>query len=342
MTEKPEEDSTQIEFHSSYAKNIFRAEFRPQLPERNELFFPGRLAYVIELEDEFAESDIPTTLIRSKADCPNVESHTTLTTNDIVINKLTQILSYLRQGARANKKLKRKDKDKTKEDVGVEEKPLKLTDESIYGDIGDYVPSTSKSSDDKRDKRKRREYFDKSGEDDEWRSDRYRTWSDVKREKDSSTASALIQEATMGLPSFQRKDEQKSRSSKILSKLQEPDSYAECYPGAPETADAIDDSDDDVDYTKMDMGNKKGPVGRWDFDSQEEYSHYMNQKEALPKAAFQYGVKMADGRKTRRTAGKKDEKAELDREWQKISQIIAKRKATEEDRGEPEYKVPRY
>lgn len=50
-----------------------------------------------------------------------------------------------------------------------------------------------------------------------------------------------------------------------------------------ESADAIDDSDDEADYTKMDQGNKKGPVGRWDFDTQEEYSSYMSHKEALPK-----------------------------------------------------------
>ena len=48
-------------------------------------------------------------------------------------------------------------------------------------------------------------------------------------------------------------------------------------------ADAIDDSEDEADYTKMDQGNKKGPVGRWDFDTQEEYSDYMANKEALPK-----------------------------------------------------------
>ena len=50
-----------------------------------------------------------------------------------------------------------------------------------------------------------------------------------------------------------------------------------------EAADAIDDSEDEVDYTKMDQGNKKGPIGRWDFDTQEEYSDYMANKEALPK-----------------------------------------------------------
>jgi IK cytokine len=36
-------------------------------------------------------------------------------------------------------------------------------------------------------------------------------------------------------------------------------------------------------------------VGRWDFDTAEEYADYMSKKEALPKAAFQYGVKMAEG-----------------------------------------------
>ena len=43
------------------------------------------------------------------------------------------------------------------------------------------------------------------------------------------------------------------------------------------------------------QGNKKGPVGRWDFDTPDEYADYMSKKEALPKAAFQYGVKMSEG-----------------------------------------------
>ena len=42
------------------------------------------------------------------------------------------------------------------------------------------------------------------------------------------------------------------------------------------------------------------------------------------RAAFQYGVKMNDGRKTRRFGGLSDkakEKAKLNREWQKISRV---------------------
>ncbi len=59
-----------------------------------------------------------------------------------------------------------------------------------------------------------------------------------------------------------------------------------------ESADAYGDSDDEVDYTKMDQGNKKRPVGRWDFDTQEEYSSYMSNKEALPKYGAIFSVKI--------------------------------------------------
>lgn len=47
--------------------------FRSGQLERNELFLPGRMAYVVDLDDEFTDTDIPTTLIRSKADCPSME-----------------------------------------------------------------------------------------------------------------------------------------------------------------------------------------------------------------------------------------------------------------------------
>jgi len=133
------------------------------VPARNELFAPGRMAYVIELEDENAETDIPTTLLRSRKDCPGQEvnlsdfimifglikhfkqSQATLSTNDIVINKLAQILSYLRQGKNQSKKAK-----KLKEKAGMENTmapPKPRNDDSIYGNIGDYVASNKKGSD---------------------------------------------------------------------------------------------------------------------------------------------------------------------------------------------------
>ena len=51
----------------------------------------------------------------------------------------------------------------------------------------------------------------------------------------------------------------------------------------------------------------------------------MSKKEALPKAAFQYGVKMNEGRKTRGKVGAKNDKAKLDKEWNKVRSEIIRR-----------------
>lgn len=139
-----EDPKEKQEIRSSLAKNIHRVLFDKSLPERNELFAPGRMAYVVDLEDEFGESDVPTTVIRSKTDCPDVEATATLSANDIVIQKLTQILSYLRQGHRG-KKLKKK--MLAKDGEGRVADPA--ADEGIFGSSEFAMPqqpSTSKGS----------------------------------------------------------------------------------------------------------------------------------------------------------------------------------------------------
>lgn len=69
----------------------------------------------------------------------------------------------------------------------------------------------------------------------------------------------------------------------------------------------------------------KGRLHRWDFETEEEWAAYNEQKEAMPKAAFQFGVKMQDGRKTRKQ--NKDQK--LTNELHKINKILARKKAEE-------------
>uniref|UniRef100_A0A672RDK9 Protein Red-like n=1 Tax=Sinocyclocheilus grahami TaxID=75366 RepID=A0A672RDK9_SINGR len=190
------------------------------------------------------------------------QAQTTLTTNDIVISKLTQILSYLRQGTR-NKKLKKKDKGSFPCNINN----IKFQFQRMQW-LFTFVSLTVNTGSRREEKKHLGDFFGMSN------------------------------------------------------------SYAECYPATMD--DLAVDSDEEVDYSKMDQGNKKGPLGRWDFDTQEEYSDYMNKKEALPKAAFQYGIKMSEGRKTRRFK-ETNEKAELDRQWKKISAIIEKRKKMEAD-----------
>lgn len=70
----------------------------------------------------------------------------------------------------------------------------------------------------------------------------------------------------------------------------------------------------------------KGRLHRWDFETEEEWATYNEQKEAMPKAAFQFGVKMQDGRKTRKQ--NKDQK--LTNDLHKINQILTKKKMEKE------------
>ncbi|EDO37189.1 predicted protein [Nematostella vectensis] len=316
VEEEDEEDLP--EFKTRQGQRIYKTIFRSKVPEKNELFQTGRMAYVFELEDEYAESDIPTTLLRSKADCPGVETQTTLTTNDIVINKLTQILSYLRQGMR-NKKMKKKEKAKEKEKELA--KPKSQGPEDRYCMLLVLYASSTvclkycmlKELFNKSDMsaaefaKSVTQKFKKTGA--EW-------------EKSEAKYPFLKNQLANKAKAKQKKEQ---RDVNFV-----PDSYAECYPGAMEVADTTYDSDDDADYTKMDLGNKKGPIKRWDFEDEEQYNSYMETREALPKAAFQFGIKMSEGRKTRRT-GPKDEKTKLDRDWQRISRMLATKSKSEED-----------
>lgn len=328
---EPEKKDDDMQFKTKMGRNVYKTIMimKSKQIERNELFTPGRMAYVIELDDDNADVDIPTTLIRSKADVPTIDNTPTLTTNDIVINKLAQILSYLRQGSRHNKKGKKLKDGRVRgdeNDIDIQPRPP-VADDSIYGDIGDYVPTVTSKKDGQSREKKKGSYFDKPESN-----------LDTDDKANAPQLPNVLQQSAVVAT-----DNNAPKKGALLNKLAaEPEGYAECYPGLDEMQDAIDDSDDEVDYTKMDLGNKKGPIGRWDFDTPEEYSEYMNNKEALPKAAFQYGVKMADGRRTRKYNKEKNEKAELDREWQKIQNIMNKRKPTTTIDGSSEFKVPRY
>lgn len=207
--------------------------------------------------------------------------------------------------------------------------------DSIYGDIGDYVPTVKSKHDiDERINQQNSSYFGSSRKTDYGDVD-YRMSRRTIEEDALEMAASVVGKFAASSDGF---TEGKSVSTKRKSKYQpEPDGYAECYPGAPENDDAIIDSDDEADYSKMDNGSKKGQnlLNRWDFDSAEEYASYMSNMEATPKAAFQYGVKVGDGRasSSKRPPSKKEEKAKLDRDLQKINQIIAKRKANGREVG---------
>ncbi|KAF1805937.1 RED-like protein N-terminal region-domain-containing protein [Mucor lusitanicus] len=78
----------------------------------------------------------------------------------------------------------------------------------------------------------------------------------------------------------------------------------------------------------MDQGtnkNKKAQLTRWDFDTEDEWQNYKDNIEIHPKSAFQYGVKLGDGRKRNRERKGMSDKQRLDRDYQQVKNIMSKK-----------------
>lgn len=71
--------------NTKLAKNVCQMLFDHKLPTRNELFARGRMAYVVEFDDEL-ESDVPATLLRSVQECPADQSTESINADNVLIN----------------------------------------------------------------------------------------------------------------------------------------------------------------------------------------------------------------------------------------------------------------
>lgn len=80
------------------------------------MFLPGRMAFVFDLEDEFPQ-ELPTTLLRSKEDCPKEVNALAGKIDGIILGQITKVMSFLRQGSKPQKKMKRKEKSVAPEDT---------------------------------------------------------------------------------------------------------------------------------------------------------------------------------------------------------------------------------
>ncbi|MQL69125.1 hypothetical protein Taro_001431 [Colocasia esculenta] len=434
ITRASKEDQP-LSFRTAIAKSVYQWIVKPQSNiKANEMFLPGRMAFVFNMEEGSAH-DIPTTLHRSKADCPVPEEMVTVSVDGSVLDRIAKIMSYLRLGS-SGKVLKKKKKDRDakgrlsafgngydeddksrqpengvkkhetevvlppppshKNHVDAREKQLppvaRAEEEDIFvGDGVEYAipgkdvnhsPLSEDMEESPRNK-ERQSYFSEqvygpvppepaqtwdptNGYDamqaqvaavyqGEWQGYQYAeqlAYSEQYLQQNVQDYDILAgtnfsqdprfmtqEDKDRGLGSVFKRDDQR------LLQLREKDarekdpnfiseSYSECYPGYQEYNREIVDSDDEDDLSKMDMGGRaKGRLHRWDFETEEEWATYNEQKEAMPKAAFQFGVKMQDGRKTRKQ--NKDQK--LTNELHKINKILARKKAEKEGRDDDGY-----
>lgn len=433
---RSQKEENSMVFRTASAKLIYQWIVKPQnLNKVNEMFLPGRTAFVYDLDEEFSH-DIPTTLHRSKADCPVPQEMVTVGVDGTVLERIAKIMTYLRLGS-SGKILKKKKKDKNDitrdnqvkglptlphEDGGHQRKretdtanrsskqsdhdsllprpPVRkapaprINDDDIFQGSGvDYVPTVNNdpsplSEDMEESPREMQQpsYFAEPGygpappppdTNQEWSqqagydamqgpllpSSYQGEWQEYPAPPPETYAGPWLpdqlpypeqylqsqvpdftpqatpmptkdprfmtqEEKDRGFGSvFKRDDQRLQQRREMDAREKDPNfisaSYSECYPGYQEYNREIVDSDEDEDLTKMDMGGRaKGRLHRWDFETEEDWAKYNEQKEAMPKAAFQFGVKMQDGRKTRKQ--NKDQK--LNNELHKINQIIDRKK----------------
>ncbi|XGW14962.1 hypothetical protein V3C99_000893 [Haemonchus contortus] len=323
-------------------RGIHRILFKNELPLRNELFGKGRMAYVVDMEDE--EADIPTTLLRSVHDCPKAESNANINANNMLISKLTQVLSYLRA-----------DHKKKKKPEMTEEEAKKYQSQSIYDNETEYAPKRDKDKDrrDKdRDQKKDRNYFetkdDRNKRDDRDRRDKDRDRrggrEHERRDRDKDRDRERDRERERERDKERKEREERDKEKRLEEKMEkrrkeaEGGGYDECYPGGLAEMAGGWDSDEE-DLTMMDMGSKKSTIKRWEFDNDDDYEKFQGSREAMPKAAYQYGVKTGDGRKTRKSV---DVNKKIDKELNQITKLIEKRKGALEEDSFRDYKRPKF
>ncbi|KAJ3120263.1 hypothetical protein HK098_004761, partial [Nowakowskiella sp. JEL0407] len=386
--EKQEEDAKQYisalygdaetpKYNSMFAESIvnFALNSSSTTQTQNEMFFEGRMMYQWTLgfdeNDVYQGSvDIPTTVIRSRADIKTVEARELAKKeNEIVIEKISHVMKNLRGSLPGYADpAPEKKRVKKKETAQVEiEKPKVLPvqpietmddDEDIFGDVGNtYVLEISEK---KGEPSLPLRYF---VDDDEipkqqevapTQTDQpdVMDLEDSKPQTEPNTISSiagLLVSAgldtsfipTASQPTTESKkgkkpDETKSTRLQPLSQVTslEPMDEYDSY-----TASMMDYSDDEdyedakaADSEQVDLGtkkNKRRQLQRYDFDDEEQFQEYKATQVKMPKAAFSFGVKAADGgggagsvvkRAMKKGDGMKKEK--LNREMQMVDKIM--------------------
>ncbi|KAI8878378.1 hypothetical protein K501DRAFT_228573 [Backusella circina FSU 941] len=354
--EEMEEEMKPV-FHTLLAKNIVDLVEKQDSTLRNELFEPGRMAFAFEMADEVGHfSDpfaIPTAVIRSKGEIisrlsKSGWSEDAQSESSLVIDKITQVMASVRRGDRGIPQQQQTIKKEQPKKMKVEP-VIAVTDDGFMGDIfedvgRDYELEENTESTMAAASSSKGNYFQGLVKEDDQEDQEMETVTD-------EAVTALLAKAS--------KANVESESASTGDEQQQPESKKRKY-NVPVDADAADidmfglstsalptsfedhhqtnttayQSDDDDEEEKdkgtqfVDQGthrNKKAQLTRWDFDNEEDYQKYKDSVEIHPKSAFQFGVKLGDGRKRNRERKGMNEKQRLNRDYQQVKNLMEKK-----------------
>lgn len=109
---KKGQSSDMIPCRTALARRILNV-LDEKWPAKSELFLPGRMSYVIPV-DEDSEDFTVTTILRSKADASTIDESGSLNESDFALDQLVSILGRIRGGVSSNepaRKVKNWDRD---------------------------------------------------------------------------------------------------------------------------------------------------------------------------------------------------------------------------------------
>jgi IK cytokine len=300
-------------------------------------FLPGRMSYIFDLKSKVDAQ--PTTIVRSRDEQAKGRELLSDNLDPSLFRELEEIMTCVRDGTlkarrtqlKTKKEVQEKEFSATEEGKSVKPVPMVIDkedsdDDKIFPDVESAVPVASVPATPKAEKpqsdSKPSTYFTNS---------KIQSLEDVM--KQTERLNAMVKQQQESLSKSEEREAKKVREQRLqkikaeIEKQGQPnleEEYAECYPGTYEMSIEVQGSDEEADVSKMDMGTKKkNRLRPWDFDSEEAWSSYNDKKEAMPKAAFQFGLKKKEGRKTGKT--KKQHEAKIDRDLKKINEIIKKK-----------------
>ncbi|KAJ1562841.1 hypothetical protein HK096_001041 [Nowakowskiella sp. JEL0078] len=333
---------------SKFAKSIYEAAMnQAKFPEFNDMFIPGRMSYVWDLgfddNDEYqGSSDIPTTIIKSRADVQEAEIRALAkSNNEFVIQKIARIMSNRSSAILSEKKNRKKEKGKLRNEPSKIEliepsQVLQDNDDDIFMDAGSKYTLTVVEKQTQPLQNTAKNYFLESSETNiastanvlqvenqslgdfdndmepvsKSQNDSEKSDLETKESSQTITISKLLSSAgldssfiTSGVKQAKKKPDTALQSGKLqsLSKTSS-DPMKDFDPYTASIMDFSDDeydmSDEDVEAEQMDMGtriNKKKQLQRFDFEDEEKWQEYKESQVKIPKAAFSFGVKTADG-----------------------------------------------
>ncbi|KAJ3183298.1 hypothetical protein HDU85_002324 [Gaertneriomyces sp. JEL0708] len=354
-------DGATATFNSVLAANIHDIlvkKAKIEYPKRNEMFVPGRMVFHWDLSawtadgESVSTSDIPTTVIRSKAELRPTDLGF-VSSNDLVIDKITAVMAGLRDGSRGHrggtKSTKKKSKHHGETDhearqqedtnVPVQTQPVPPSidddDDDIFGDAGrDYELNVPERKADHVAPAIKPHLFDAS-------LDEPPEAMDVDVSLPTGNISSIVQQGTGGLSSLEGNTvvqelgyaleageraavEPYVPNKRRISETQEP--AADDFDA--DLADLDDSAHSDTSGAaniqpdrSSSIHHKQRVMTRLDFDTDEDW-----QRHKKSHAAFQHDLEpeQKSGKAGKRgNPGKKSQDAKLNRDFQQLNKVYS-------------------